>query len=63
VDGVNGYLYKEHETLVRRMRTLVEDRTAAHRMGNAAQDMLGDRFSIEARSRDVLKVYEDLLGE
>ena len=62
-EGSNGLLFSDRNELVHHMRSLLADRRKAERMGEEAQRSLGDRFSIEARAKDVLRVYEKLFSD
>jgi glycosyltransferase involved in cell wall biosynthesis len=61
--GVNGYLFSDEKDLVQRMEDVLRDPPNALRMGREARKMLGDRFSIEDRTRDVFSVYQQVLSE
>ncbi len=61
--GRTGYLYRTGVELLRYMEELATSPATARKMGISAFDSLGDRFSVEARSMDVLRLYEEILAE
>ena len=61
-DGVNGLLVEPDDAagFTAGIRFVLSDRGAAARLGSAARQTVGDKFSIERTSRDWLGAYRDL---
>lgn len=61
--GINGFLYHTMDELIASMIKMTGQPALTAEMGAAAFDSLGDRFSIQARTKDVLDLYKEVMAK
>ena len=61
-DGESGYLDTDPQSLVERMRALIDDPAEAKRLGDGARAVALERFNIDRFVRDWLDVFHEAAG-